>query len=164
MRRHLNLLQVIQKSTAVELKLIETEIDEIDKALSVGINDLCWHSNGTNTHSTNYTADQVRCAGLNPQPNCCLLSDILDYLNKLREPVERLQVRMQKTQFHLHEIRRITSTWVKYPLFERKDGKKDTVLCMNERGSRVAKRYAEIGAASDTVHRFTPLITLCAAH
>lgn len=82
-------------------------------------------------------------------------SDIMDYLNKLRVPVERLQIRMQNTQFNLNEIRRITSTWVKYPLFERKDGKKDTVLCLNERASRVAKRYAEISAASETVHRFT---------
>lgn len=84
--------------------------------------------------------------------------DIMDYLNRLRKPVEQLQVRMQKTQFNLNEIRRITSTWVKYPLFERKDGKKDTVLCLNERGNRVAKRYAEISTASDTVHRCTPTI------
>lgn len=85
----------------------------------------------------------------------CFSPDIMDYLNRLREPVEQLQVRMQKTQHNLNEIRRIASTWVKYPLFERKDGKKDTVLCLNERGNRVAKRYAEISAASDTVHRFT---------
>lgn len=82
-----------------------------------------------------------------------LLSDIMDYLKKLREPVERLQVRMQKTQFNLSEIKRITSMWVKQPLFERKDGKKDSVLCLSERASRVAKRYTEIETASNTIHR-----------
>lgn len=61
---------------------------------------------------------------------------------------------MQKTQFNLNEIRRLTSAWAKYPLFERKDGKKDTVLCLNERGNRVNKRYAEIGGASVAVQRF----------
>lgn len=72
---------------------------------------------------------------------------------KLREPVERLQIRMQKTQDNLNEIERITSTWVKQPLFERKDGKKDSVLCLSERPSRVAKRYGEIEIASNTVQR-----------
>lgn len=55
----MNLLQVIQKSTAVELKLIETEIDEIDKALNAGINDLCWNSNGANTSNHR---QQVQCS------------------------------------------------------------------------------------------------------
>lgn len=72
---------------------------------------------------------------------------------KLREPVERLQIRMQKTQDNLSEIEQITSTWVKQPLFERKDGKKDSVLCLSEGPSRVAKRYAEIEIASNTVQR-----------
>lgn len=77
----------------------------------------------------------------------------MEYLKNLREPVERLQIRMQKTQFNLNEIKRITSIWVKQPLFERKDGKKDSVLCLNERSNRVAKRYTEIEIASNTVHR-----------
>lgn len=77
----------------------------------------------------------------------------MEYLKKLREPVERLQLRMKKTQFNLSEIKRITSTWVKQPLFERKDGKKDSVLCLNERSNRVAKRYSEIETASTTVHK-----------
>lgn len=76
----------------------------------------------------------------------------MEYLKNLRDPVERLQLRMQKTQFNLNEIKRITSTWVKQPLFERKDGKKDSVLCLNERSNRVAKRYSEIELASNAVH------------
>lgn len=80
-------------------------------------------------------------------------ADILDYLVELRKPVERLQVRMQQTQNNLQEIKNITSQWVKQPLFERKDGKKDSVLCISERTSRVSKRYSEIEAASNLVHR-----------
>lgn len=71
----------------------------------------------------------------------------------MREPVERLQIRMQKTQDNLREIERITSTYVKQPLFERKDGKKDSVLCLTEGPSRAAKRYADIEIDSNTVQR-----------
>lgn len=77
----------------------------------------------------------------------------MEYLLELRKPVERLQVRMQKTQTNLSEIKRITSMWLKQPLFTRKDGKKDSVLCLNERENRVTKRYREIESASTLVHR-----------
>lgn len=76
--------------------------------------------------------------------------DILDYLNELRQPVERLQVRMQCTQLNLEQIRRITSTWSKVPLFERKEH--DSVLCIDERTDRINKRYAAIKEMSTTVH------------
>lgn len=76
--------------------------------------------------------------------------DIQEYLNELREPVERLQVRMQCTQLNLEQIRRISSTWSKMPLFERKDH--DSVLCIDERTDRITKRYAAIIEMSSTVH------------
>lgn len=76
----------------------------------------------------------------------------MDYLNELRQPVERLQARMQKTQSNLERIRAITSTWTKIPLFERKDGKKDAVLCLEERNDRIAKRYAAFTEMSNTIH------------
>lgn len=77
----------------------------------------------------------------------------MDYLIELRKPVERLQIRMKKTQSNLSEIKRITSMWLKQPLFTRKDGKKDSVLCLNERENRVTKRYAEVKSASKMVQR-----------
>lgn len=81
------------------------------------------------------------------------ISDIMEYLVELRKPVERLQIRMHQTQINLNEIKRITSMWLKQPLFVRKDGKKDGMLCLNERENRVIKRYTEIETASQTVHR-----------
>lgn len=77
--------------------------------------------------------------------------DIMDYLQELRKPVERLQKRMQKTQSNLAEIRSVMSAWVKIPLFERKDCKKDAVLCLDERSDRITKRYADIKEAAKTV-------------
>lgn len=76
----------------------------------------------------------------------------MDYLQELRKPVERLQARMQKTQANLLQIRTVMSAWTKIPLFERKDSKKDAVLCLDERSDRITKRYADIREASKTVH------------
>lgn len=76
----------------------------------------------------------------------------MEYLKELRKPVECLQGRIQKIQNNLQEIRAIMSAWAKLPLFERKDGKKDTVLCLEERVERKNKRYTEIKAAALKVH------------
>lgn len=76
----------------------------------------------------------------------------MDYLQELRQPVERLLGRMQRTQLNVSQIRSVMSTWIKVPLFERKDSKKDAVLCLEERMDRITKRYADIKEASNTVH------------
>lgn len=72
---------------------------------------------------------------------------------KIRNPVEQLQGRMQNIQQNLKEIRTIMASWAKAPLFERKDSKKDTVLCLEERNDRKTKRYAELEAAAIKVHQ-----------
>lgn len=44
--------QIVQKSTKVELALIQSEIDEIDKFVMVGINELTWTSESNiDTHT-----------------------------------------------------------------------------------------------------------------
>lgn len=78
----------------------------------------------------------------------------MDYLLDLRKPVERLQARMHKTHENLNEIKTIMSSWIKMPLFERRDGKKDSVLCLDERADRITKRYADIESASQVVHKY----------
>lgn len=79
-------------------------------------------------------------------------ADITSYLDKLRTPVAALQNRMHHTQSNLQQISQLMSVWAKQPLFERKDSKKDMVLCIEERPDRTAKRYAEIKAASVEIH------------
>lgn len=77
----------------------------------------------------------------------------MEYLVELRKPVEQLQIRMQRTQKNVNEIRAVMSAWAKVPLFERKDGKKDAVLCLDERIDRITKRYADIENAAKMVHK-----------
>lgn len=78
----------------------------------------------------------------------------MTYLTAVRQPVEQLQARMQRTQLNLAQIRSTMSAWAKVPLFERKDGKKDAVLCLEERTDRIQRRYSEIREASTTVHAY----------
>lgn len=133
-----------ENSSTVELKMIEKEIKQIDDLVEVGINELVWNSEGKSIGNTTYELIFVH------SPN---LSDILTYLEKLRKPVAALQNRMNHTQGNLKQIRDIMSVWVRQPLFERRDGKKDTVLCIDERPDRTAKRYGEIQAASEEIHK-----------
>lgn len=72
---------------------------------------------------------------------------------KIRQPVDQLQQRMNSIQNNLKEIRALMSLWAKAPLFERKDSKKDTVLCLDERNDRKNKRYAELESAATKVHQ-----------
>ncbi|KAJ6635135.1 Dynein beta chain, ciliary, partial [Pseudolycoriella hygida] len=132
---------IVQESTKVELELIKSEIEAIDLSLEEGINNLTWNSDNVATQS------DLAPDGTMPS------SSILDYLMKIRKPVETLQDRMNRTQTNLAEIRKVISCWVKIPLFERKDSKKDAVLCIDERFERITKRYADIREASKIVHR-----------
>ncbi|EDW38589.1 GL12690 [Drosophila persimilis] len=111
-------------SSPVELRLIEPEIKTIDDLVTIGVDELVWNS-----------------------------SDIMSYLEKLRQPVAALQNRMDHTQGNLRQIRKIMGVWAKHPLFERRDCKKDSVLSMDERPDRTTKRYAEIQAASVEIHK-----------
>jgi dynein heavy chain, axonemal len=72
----------------------------------------------------------------------------MDFCHEIRRPVESLQQRTLVIQANLREIKIIMATWAKLPLFERKDGRKDTVLCLDERVDRKTKRYAEIETAA----------------
>lgn len=109
--------------TRVELELIQDELDAIDLLVQRAIDELNWNS-----------------------------EKILDYLKELRKPVECLQGRMQKIQGNLQEIRNVMSAWAKLPLFERKEGRKDTVLSLDERTERKTRRYGEIEVAAQRVH------------
>lgn len=79
------------------------------------------------------------------------LSDINDYLKKLRYPIECLQQRMQKVENNLVEMESVLAVWDRLPLFERKESKKDTVFCLDERADRISRRYADIETASTRI-------------
>ncbi|EFA11309.2 dynein beta chain, ciliary [Tribolium castaneum] len=106
----------------VEFNLIENEIAEIDELIIQGQNTLNWNSEG-----------------------------LWEYMTKLYNLVGNLQQNLQKCQENLNQIKNVLMPFARQPLFERKEGKKYAVLCIEEREERIAKRYSDIKKAADQI-------------
>lgn len=133
---------VRKKSSEVELKLIQQEIDLIDGLIDRGCNELNWNSAGNLKLNNSHYLDTI----------LSFPTDITDYLNSLRKPVQCLYERMQKIQQNLADIKTVMTSWVRSPLFVRKDGRKDTVLSLDERQERTRTRYKEIEDTAKKIH------------
>lgn len=107
----------------VEFDLIELEVARIDSLISRGENELCWRSDG-----------------------------LLEYITELGDLVEGLWKRVRAAQSNMEKIRSILEPWTKTPLIERKDRRKDTLLALEDRSEKVARRYAEITRAAGLIH------------
>ncbi|KAI4493969.1 hypothetical protein M0802_009345 [Mischocyttarus mexicanus] len=112
-----------RSTKSVELDLIESELAEIDSMIFRGESELCWRSEG-----------------------------LLEYIVKLEELVNGLWKRVKASQMNVDKIKLILEPWTRMPLFERKDSRKDTLLCLDERQERVSKRYAEVNKISEQIH------------
>jgi dynein heavy chain, axonemal len=75
-------------------------------------------------------------------------------MQDLRGPVECLYSRIVQIQGNLDEIKIVMTSWAKAPLFVRKDGRKDTTLCVEEREERTEKRYAEMRHVASRIHEY----------
>ena len=69
--------------------------------------------------------------------------ELWDYIEQLHQLVHSLEARVQQTQNNLEQIRNIMSVWSRVALFERSDGKKDTLLCTEDRSEHVQRRYVQ---------------------
>ncbi|XP_077291064.1 dynein heavy chain at 93AB [Arctopsyche grandis] len=114
--------KIRKNSEKVEFDLVKEEIQIIDEQIQKGRTSLNWNSD-----------------------------DLWNYLQDLHTLVGSMQKRLQKTQDNLKEIRTIMSSWCKVPVFERKQSKKDTTLCLEEKQERITKRYAAIKEASSII-------------
>lgn len=70
---------------------------------------------------------------------------------KLHKLVGSLQSNLQKCQDNFNEIKNVLIPFARQPLFERKDGKKDTVLCIEETSERLVKRQSYMKKAKLTI-------------
>lgn len=75
-----------------------------------------------------------------------------EYIEKTRDLVHDLEIRVQKAKDNVEEIQKIMTTWSKQPLFERKEDKHDTLLNLDDRADRINKRYLEVKVAGDKIH------------
>lgn len=66
--------------------------------------------------------------------------NLVEYIRNLFELVGNLEKRVQKTQDNVNTMKTVMQAWLKSPVFERKEAKKDTLLCLEERAERIQKR------------------------
>ncbi|KAJ8288109.1 hypothetical protein COCON_G00007680 [Conger conger] len=110
----------------VELPLIKAELAGIDGQLHVAEAELTWQ-------------DQ-RC---------------WDYITAMKEAVQDLERRVQKTKDNVEAIQTLMKRWSDQVMFCRKDNKKDTQLMLDDRVDRLAKRYSAIQRDGQLIHRLT---------
>ncbi|XP_053308775.1 dynein axonemal heavy chain 9 [Spea bombifrons] len=76
---------------------------------------------------------------------------VWEYIQEVRDSVHDLERRVQKARDNVDEIQAITKAWVS-PIFERKDGKRDALLNLDDRSERLEKRYNVIRESGTKIH------------
>ena len=77
---------------------------------------------------------------------------IEEYIQNIRDKVHDLEQRVQKCKDNTEQLKKIMAAWSKTPLFERKEGKKDSLLMLDDREDRLRKRYEDIDGAGKKIH------------
>lgn len=115
--------KVRQTVLEVEFPLIEGQLEGIDVTLEKAEKSLNWNSEG-----------------------------VWEYIQETRESVHDLEQRVQKAKDNVEQIQKIMATWNKLPLFERKEGKYESLLNLEDREDRLNKRYDEVKKVGEQVH------------
>uniref|UniRef100_A0A6I8PBB0 Dynein axonemal heavy chain 17 n=1 Tax=Ornithorhynchus anatinus TaxID=9258 RepID=A0A6I8PBB0_ORNAN len=74
-----------------------------------------------------------------------------DYVRSVTDGVCDLKQRLRQTKDNMEEIRNILKTWL-LPIFERKDGKKESLLSLDDWPEHLAKRYRLIRESGRRIH------------
>ncbi|GCB69230.1 hypothetical protein scyTo_0001016 [Scyliorhinus torazame] len=106
--------KVLKSVLGVEFPLIEAQVRQIDSKVKEAEESLNWKNEG-----------------------------IWDYIQTVRDMVHDLECRVQKAKDNVAAILTIMRTWVS-PVFERKEGKKDALLNLDDKNERLEKRYSFI--------------------
>ena len=81
-----------------------------------------------------------------------LFPGVWDYIETARDMVHDLEMRVQKAKDNVEKLQKIMASWSKTSLFERKEGKNESLLNLDDRNDRLKKRYNEIEAAGQQLH------------
>ncbi len=79
------------------------------------------------------------------------LVGIWEYIQDVRETVHDLEQRLQRTKDNVEEIQTIMKSWTT-PVFERKEGKKDTLLNLDDKTERLERTYGQIRTSGTKIH------------
>uniref|UniRef100_A0A671VTL3 Dynein axonemal heavy chain 17 n=1 Tax=Sparus aurata TaxID=8175 RepID=A0A671VTL3_SPAAU len=114
--------KVMQSVLDVEQPLVQGQLRDIDAQLKKAEESLNWNS-----------------------------QDIWQYIQEVRDSVCDLESRLQRTKDNLEEIQSCMRSWTS-PMFDRKDGKKDALLILEDRAERLERFYSLIRSSGEKIH------------
>uniref|UniRef100_A0A8C9J5L0 Dynein axonemal heavy chain 9 n=1 Tax=Piliocolobus tephrosceles TaxID=591936 RepID=A0A8C9J5L0_9PRIM len=114
--------KVMKTLLEVEFPLVEEELQNIDLRLRAAEETLNWKTEG-----------------------------ICDYVTQITSSIHDLEQRIQKTKDNVEEIQNIMKTWVA-PIFKRKDGKRESLLSLDDQHDRMEKYYNLIKESGLKIH------------
>ncbi|XP_016077900.1 PREDICTED: dynein heavy chain 9, axonemal [Miniopterus natalensis] len=114
--------KVMKTLLEVEFPLVEEELRNIDLRLRAAEDTLNWKTEG-----------------------------IWDYVIQITNSIHDLEQRIQKTKDNVEEVQSIMKTWVS-PIFKRKDGKKESLLTVEDQHDQTEKYYSCIRESGLRIH------------
>lgn len=112
-----------QTVLAVELPLIQTELETIDRQLTRAETELTWQD-----------------------------LDCGSFISTTKDLVQHLAGRVSRAKENCEAIQFLMKEWRKQTMFCRKDNKKGSSIQLEDRGDRVNKKYSAMIKDGDTVH------------
>ncbi|XP_075375292.1 dynein axonemal heavy chain 9-like [Mycteria americana] len=79
------------------------------------------------------------------------MEGIWDHISMVMDGVHDLEWRIQKAKNNVEEIQTIVQSWV-LPIFERKDGKRESLLSLEDCQDRLERRYSLIRESGHRIH------------
>ncbi|XP_065180851.1 dynein beta chain, ciliary-like [Sycon ciliatum] len=107
----------------VEFPLIEKQLQSVDNQLERALTSLCWTS-----------------------------EDAWEYIENTREAVHKLERDLQATKDNVDKITVLLTKWSVSPLFERHEGKNNTLIILEDRENRLNARSDLITKDSAAIH------------
>ncbi|XP_072501166.1 dynein axonemal heavy chain 9 [Notamacropus eugenii] len=114
--------KILKTLLEVEFPLVEEQLEVIDLQLRASEETLNWKTEG-----------------------------VWDYVLKITASVHDLEQRIQKTKDNVDEIQNIMKSW-ESPIFKRKDGKKESLLYLEDRQEQLEKYYSFIKESGLKIH------------
>ncbi|XP_041102237.1 dynein heavy chain 11, axonemal-like [Polyodon spathula] len=76
-----------------------------------------------------------------------------EYVINMKDTVHDLERRVQRAKDNMETIQVMMSSWSEHALFSRKENKTDTLLSLEDKNDRVAKRYKLIQEGGEHIHK-----------
>jgi len=124
--------QIRETVLDVEFPLIENQLKEIDEQLEQAEKVLTWNSPG-----------------------------IWEYIEKTRDMVHDLEKRVRQAKNNVETMNNLMTKWSETPLYERKDGKKELLLNLEEREQYQKRRYELVKDAGLKIHSLVSDNVVC---